>query len=449
MLDFVQIAEGRAFCLGVSSLLLFGLNQSILSQLTRRRLLLKIKTTQMASPLASSSFDRLSSFASSPTVPRDLLPTYGKIRELYSELQGQMALLGTKVEGAIHRGEQAMLSAFEARMLKMQDELEICRKNCMKQFRGMADADLAGTKVGRPMRRVQVCVQQKAKIKRMARVIEDLQSENRFLDSQLKKAQRENAELRQNVYGRITNSVEKMQSPPSESATTTSGEKFVEQFFSNLAQHQPADPLPECKRLLLETCAKYERAIASLHAQLARRPMASARTDLERLFCDCAEEVRRQILPQQKSHHIQPEAVQHILGSISPYGDEPTTNGNESFSGLKLKRAQKAKIMESFMTDDRLLCELFRLIFRCHSNDKTVPASIENSARASRNTIAPSMSTSTSPDVRIRRRRDVTPTSPADLSRQQQSSPSVRLFRRTKCFGQRKCSCIGTSSKPE
>ncbi len=429
-------------------------------------------------------------------VPSDLVPTYGKICELYEQLQGQMNLLGSRVGSVIEKEEQTLVAAFKQQIIKMQEQIEEFQTKLSRERKREQQWAQENDSPKNSQKLSALCDRQREKILRMSQVIENLQSENQFLSVQVKKTRRECRDLREalgsaSVKDNRSKSVLDHSQPEAEclhcsgdipvpgrsSETIVRSVETVDQFFANLLP-RTKDPaaeklLSQCRQFAASTERRHEKAVSSLQHQLAaerrnvrrlravQASMVGSRTDLEQLFYECVEAVRRQIVQRglKSRNTVTSESAENNASALtcSIPGEE---HGSPE---VKLKDAQKVKIMESFMTNDRLLQSLYSIIFKkSDGSEKLAMASLiphspsraegkSKTSSSSRNVAAESAS----PSLRARRaqfRRE-----PESEQRSMVMAPSPASIRlqcgiagRAKCISQRRHYNVGPKgrSKP-
>jgi len=331
-------------------------------------------------------------------IPDFMVSQYRRISEMHTELQEIVGKIEGKIDAVIVKEEKEFLAAYKSHLGKLQQELSSYRaKLDDKEFLLKKDNQVGNLEQNleffkhETMRLLDVGQGYKLEIEKLKSTIETLKNDNEFLNNQLKKAKKENKLLQINLrkteqqlsnsmsisknsinlQGNQKNELPQILQNDNKGRQPNYQAKFSE-FIKSLKTFN-------CdKNLLLDYCQKYyqqlttrfdeiesnlkqqlehERKIANKLRNNQIEPLIS-RTELEQLFYECVEEVRRGTINRKIGYpkFIQQKEKANQTTFIS-------TSGFENKSKV-LKDLDKQKIIEKFMTNDKMLKLLYEAIFQ-------------------------------------------------------------------------------------
>jgi len=312
-------------------------------------------------------------------VPEFLSGSYSKISGLYDELQRIVMSLESKIDEVIEREEKEFLSAYKTHLVKVQNELNLYKaKLDEREYKLKHDHLLVSLRQSldffkKETVRLAECVSaQKNQLEKERMSKESLQKENLFLEKQLKKSKQENKLLQRSIKRTEQELNSRTQSEErSKSISGTLGRSLFRQQDTQFTEFLKCLKLIKAnKEHVIEYCEKYfqelilrhEEALASLKQQLESEKRVShklriaqtepliSRTELEQLFYDCAEEVKRNTI-NRKAKYLSKMKHNRTMYVV---GKEDT---------CYLLGSDKIRIMEQFMCNEKLLKQLYQLIF--------------------------------------------------------------------------------------
>lgn len=328
-------------------------------------------------------------------LPEFVSAPFRKISELHDELQGIVDSLDSKIDAVIEREEKEFLTAYKAHLMKIQDELNLYRNRINgKELELKRNSLLVSLQQSldffkkETLRLASVVDSQKAEIEKRDAEIELLKKDRQFLESQVKKAKRENKAI-QLVMQKSTEAGERaMTSPfsgvPTEQDLGTAAmlrpetdarvnyqskfDAFVRCLrFLNCGRDQVLD---HCQKYYQEMALRHEELTANLHLQLeherkisqklraAQVESAGSRAELEQIFYECVEEARKDVINRRMNQTKQANLTQ------------------TSFLGKErdgLHSTDKVKVMEKFMRNDKLLRALYETVFSHKAANGSLP----------------------------------------------------------------------------
>ncbi len=351
--------------------------------------------------------------------PPFLADTYENIQKMHGQMQGILDSLDVKLDATIQKEERDFLSAYRSHLQLIQSELLGYRsKLTEQQYQLKRDATLFSMEKSlaffkeEAIKLDRVGERQRDEIKRLKATIETLERDKHFLELQVKKAKTENKSLHdllsrassqddplplappQRNMSAVGEPREKSAGPEIEARSEGAARSSVSSRqlnynvkFDVLAKSLKV--LNPSKEQLLAHCHRYyqllelkhEEIVASLQQQLAHERKISqklrslhtdsitSKSELERLFCDCVEEVRNKFFQSRraglpKRHNISCFATQYDSNAMS--AKDPVD---------LLKKQEKFAIMEHFMSNEKLLSALYATVFRSAAGGKMRPNS--------------------------------------------------------------------------
>ncbi len=349
----------------------------------------------------------------------DLLPEFvlapcRKIGELHSQLQDIINSLETRIDAAVQKEETEFLAAYKSHLVKIQNELDLYKsKMDSQQYELKHDAVLIALQQSlaffkeEAARLAGVADAQRKELDQRAAEIDILRKDKTFLESQVRKAQRENKALKLMLQRngseliitplpcKAEGSAE--QEEKTNASTVVGYNEKLEVFlqclrFLDCGRDQILD---HCRSYFQSTIKKHEELETSLRQQLEKERKAGqrlrnaqteslcVRSDLERLFCECVEEARHDVFNRRMSQ-------------TKGFAKEDC-----SVSGT-LRGSDKVRVMERFLKNERLLQALYGTVFSPAS--KVVPT-ISSIAKKALNSTLPSVSSLQSPQPQNQQQR--------------------------------------------
>ncbi len=293
-------------------------------------------------------------------LPAGLASNYVHISEIHQELFSLVAGLNSKIVDALSREETGITEACTSKLLSMQKELNLLR--CA--YEGTKQPQAPGTFQQSVERLTQEIADRNAQCDRLKREMreltlknEQLTNENSACEARLRKAARENRRLLlqlrklehagdkvgvQRGYICAEDKKDIAELEHTISAAVGAGE---DSDYLNDGKPSRTQTIARCEQYVKTALTKQTEIVGSIKRQLSaeRRQnrrlrllhadaVAYPRSELETLFLECVEEVRR-----------------------THAGKKETTD---------LGPDDKAKVMELFMRNDRLLQALYDVMFR-------------------------------------------------------------------------------------
>jgi len=309
------------------------------------------------------------------TISNSVLRSYKKIGEVYEEIQQTINALEERINAIIEKEEKEFLSAYKIHLMKLQQELNLYKaKLDDKEYQLKHDILLNSLESSldffkkESIRLAEIVSLQKTEIKRIKNEQENLIKENTFLQSQIKKAKKENK-----VFQLALRKTEQGNN------NQTQSEDFpmqkLESTFLNINYQSKFNDFTKCLRVInctkeqaIASCEKYFKLYSLRHEDIIRgfklqinherqiahklklaqsEPLVS-RTELEQQFYDCVEQVRRTAINRKRDFQQKANKTMcHMLNK-----------------DMRFKTSDKMKVMELFMCNDKLLKKLYGLVFK-------------------------------------------------------------------------------------
>jgi len=345
-----------------------------------------------------------------PDLPLTLVDTYTKICSLYDQLQIQMNLLSEKVDAVIMSEGEYLLAVFRQQMLDLQTDLKRCDQIITERAR--AKEQLAARKVNtqklleEQLKLADLYERQQKRVASYKQVADILKKENVFFEKQVKKLKKENVILKNN----LNRLLEKLNAKCDSEFSISPKKEEVKNKFKTVEEHlcesntrmdkffklvKDPENHKECYEYWESIIEKHEKNIHLLKHQLRiekwnlhklkvmQASVNSSRLELEQIFYDCVEEVKKQITTRRQ------QELRHSLLYCYPK------------STPILKPPHKVQIMEKFMTNETLLQSLYSLIFNKDNTEQKYTLAPVNSSPLTLAT--PTRSISITPNYQVRK----------------------------------------------
>ncbi len=330
-------------------------------------------------------------------LPAGLTSNYVKISEIHSELLSIINKFNSKVGDTLAKEEKEIAASYAKKLDTLHKEMSILKF----AYENAAKPPTPGEELGRWRTEAQRLTLEITKLtsqyerlkkenqellERNEQLANDKESSERRLRKAARKNKRLSIELRRMEKEAKPTAAAEAQSVTYKSACEDSGEKddfdctrsadnikdsatsspALSVFFGYLMdkKYTKAEALARSERYMKAALSRQGEILAKVQQQLAveRRVLqrvrlshvdaASSRNELESLFLECVEEVRSQIAHNRSS-------ADQSQDSVSYYGS--------ALPKRALAAYDKARIMELFMCNDRLLQTLYDIMFKART----------------------------------------------------------------------------------
>ena len=321
--------------------------------------------------------------------------SYKKVSELHNEVQETIHSLDKKIDAIIEKEEKEFLSAYRNHLMRIQHELNLYKaKLDDKEFQLKHDILLNSLEKSldffknEAIRLAELASNQRSDLKKAEMEYEAVIRENTRLETQIKKAKKENKllqfALRKAEDAKFIQTQYKTESIPLIERPSFHKTKTA---LCDINYHGKFSDFINCLRLIdcnreqiIKYCEKYyqllshrhDEIVADLKLQLNNERRISHklriaqgqplifRNELEQLFYVCGEEVRRMIVNNKIGKNIQDRVNKTMYQA---------QNKDEFEGKIYLRTSDKFKVMEQFMCNEKLLGKLYKMIFKDDNNN--------------------------------------------------------------------------------
>ncbi|CAG9318403.1 unnamed protein product [Blepharisma stoltei] len=302
------------------------------------------------------------SFDSSPTFAK----TEDKITEYYNQLHDTLESFDTKVNTVIHSHEKDFLGAFRNIMAKVKKEMtklrELTDEQALMIKRDQVVQELQNSLYwfqNEAVKLGEACSKVQARYDNVKQKVHGLEAENIALEQQVKILMRQNETLKENLGFKFEESDIKLDHFEEKKANLETDIKN-EGFLTTLALSynienkefigKIEDYLRSQEISFLRTLDHQRKIISNLKKQLREFTSEKAkgfleRSDLEDLFLDCVEEVRKEVVRRKSRENSEKRNRQTLQ------------------SNVHLTAIDKRLILEKFIANEQVIAVLYDTLF--------------------------------------------------------------------------------------
>eukprot|EP01022_Parablepharisma_sp_SALTPOND_P018657 TRINITY_DN3081_c2_g1_i1.p1 TRINITY_DN3081_c2_g1~~TRINITY_DN3081_c2_g1_i1.p1 ORF type:complete len:771 (+),score=47.91 TRINITY_DN3081_c2_g1_i1:288-2600(+) len=300
--------------------------------------------------------------------PSSVTGICAKIGNLYEQLQDVVSDLEIKIGCTIKREEKEIIEAYKEKLANIQEVLDTYKRKVEYQEVKLQKDEMIGAlkdQLEHYKREhaaiAKTSLELRNEMHKLKLLNESLENEKRFYEKKFKETKKKNKALRM-ALNKLSATEVKIDTPVPKELPRKSlpfNDKF-DIFIGWLLNAKDMDKdgaLEKCREYYQNFSQRTEEVIASLRQQLAieRKAMQKlraaqtdsqlAKTELEQLFCECVEEMKRKL--GRKKLDVRNEI-----------------KGESTGSSPRLSSSDKALIIEQFMTNEKLLRALYTTVFQ-------------------------------------------------------------------------------------